>query len=320
MEKRKVLKLLVLALVIILTFTCFTGCGDNKELSAPVKIAALNGPTGIALLNMIDSEKPYEITTYQAPTDAVAKLVSKEVDVALIPSNLVANLYNKTEGQIVALSPVAMGMLHMVENGNSIKELSELKGKTITISGKGGTPEYVLEKVLLSAGLTFDDVKVNWLANHSDVNAELLSKEGTIAVIPEPFYTVAMAKGQGKVNEIFDLEKCWEEATGEELPMGVIVCQKSFVEERKDDVEILLNDIKASVEKIAEDNESAANLAVEKGFFAEYEIALKAIPNCEITFKDSAESKKTLETFFKTLFELDPKSIGGKVPGEDLYY
>ena len=95
----------------------------------------------------MDMEDKYAITTYQAPTDITAKIINGEVDVAAVPSNLAAVLYNKTEGDIVAVSPIALGMLQILGNNADVQEVSDLAGKTIIASGQGGTPEYVLQKV-----------------------------------------------------------------------------------------------------------------------------------------------------------------------------
>ena len=185
------------------------------------------------------------------------------------------------------MTPVAMGMLKLMGNNVDINEVEDLLGKTIVASGQGGTPEYVLQKILEEAGLTiYEDVQVEWLANHSEVNAKLLGREGTVAMIPEPFVSTALSKGKesGKdIQDLFDLGELWEEATGEDLPMGVLIARKSFVEERGDDLEVLLRDLADSVEFVNDSPEEAAELIVEKGFIGDVKIAEAAIPNCGIS-------------------------------------
>ena len=179
-------------------------------MSQTVNIAALNGPTGMAMVDLMDMEDKYAITTYQAPTDITAKIINGEVDVAAVPSNLAAVLYNKTEGDIVAVSPIALGMLQILGNNADVQEVSDLAGKTIIASGQGGTPEYVLQKVLQDNGLTiYEDVNVQWVANHSEVNTQLLSQEGTIAMIPEPLFQQPCT-GQEGVTKLFDLNELWK--------------------------------------------------------------------------------------------------------------
>ena len=233
-------------------------------------------------------------------------------------------LYNKTAGQVVAVSPIALGVLHILGNNADITEVSQLRGKTIVSSGQGGTPEYVLQKVLEAAGLKlYKDVQVEWLANHAEVNTRLLSEDGTVAMIPEPFVSTALAAGKEGVAEVFDLNTLWKDATGQELPMGVLVARKDFVDEREEDLKVLLSDLQSSVDFVNGSPEEAAQLIVDKGFMGKTEIAEAAIPNCHIVLyagDRASEGSEILKTFNQTLFEMNPQAVGGKLPGDDLYY
>ena len=320
-------KILTLGLILAMALTMFTACSSEEvpsTVSHTVNIAALNGPTGMAMVDLMDMEDKYAITTYQAPTDITAKIINGEVDVAAVPSNLAAVLYNKTEGDIVAVSPIALGMLQILGNNADVQEVSDLAGKTIIASGQGGTPEYVLQKVLQDNGLTiYEDVNVQWVANHSEVNTQLLSQEGTIAMIPEPFVSTALAQGQEGVTKLFDLNELWEEATGQQLPMGVLVATRSFAEDRSDDLKVLLNDLQASVDYVNDSPAEAAKAIVEHGFIGDEAIAEAAIPNCHIvlyTGDNAAEGIEMLKTFNQTLYDMDPASVGGALPDENLYY
>ena len=320
-------KILTLGLILAMALTMFTACSSEEvpsTVSQTVNIAALNGPTGMAMVDLMDMEDKYAITTYQAPTDITAKIINGEVDVAAVPSNLAAVLYNKTEGDIVAVSPIALGMLQILGNNADVQEVSDLAGKTIIASGQGDTPEYVLQKVLQDNGLTiYEDVNVQWVANHSEVNTQLLSQEGTIAMIPEPFVSTALAQGQEGVTKLFDLNELWEEATGQQLPMGVLVATRSFAEDRSDDLKVLLSDLQASVDYVNDSPAEAAKAIVEHGFIGDEAIAEAAIPNCHIvlyTGDNAAEGIEMLKTFNQTLYDMDPASVGGALPDENLYY
>ncbi len=135
-------------------------------VSAPVNIAALNGPTGIGLVNLIGVDG-YNVDILQAPTDVVPKLLNGEADVACIPSNLASVIYNKAPGETVCISPMIMGVLHILGNKTDIYELKELKGKTIIAAGQGGTPEYALMKILKSAGINTKKRHKNRVARKS---------------------------------------------------------------------------------------------------------------------------------------------------------
>lgn len=322
-------KIVVLALVMLMAFAMLAGCGGGdsdvpETVSEIVTVAALNGPTGMGMVQLMDMTDKYAVETYPSPTDVTAKLIKGEVDVAALPSNMASVLYNKTEGQVVAVSPIALGVLHILGNNVDVTEVSQLAGKTIVASGQGGTPEYVLQKVVEAAGLKlYEDVQVEWLANHAEVNAKLLSQEGTIAMIPEPFVSTALAAGKDGVAEVFDMNTLWKDATGQELPMGVLVARKAFAEEKADDLKVLLNDLQGSVDFVNGSPAEAAQLIVEKGFIGKAEIAEAAIPNCHIVLyagDKASEGAEILKTFNQTLFEMNPQAVGGKLPADDLYY
>ena len=325
MKRKK--SLLIVSMILIMTLMAFTGCGtqaeEPAELSAPVNIACMNGPTGMGMVDLMGNEN-YNIEVFQAPTDAVPKIISGEIDVACVPSNLAAVLYNKTEGQIVSVSPMVMGVLHILGNGVEAANLSDLKGQTIVSAGQGGTPEYALQEVLQNAGLEMGkDVKVEWLASHADVNAKLLSDEGTIAMVPEPFVSAALAQGAGKVTDLFDMNTLWSEATGQDFPMGVLIARRDFVENRGSDLSILLNDLAVSIEDVNSVSDEVAQKIVDAGFLGNADIAKAAIPNCNLTLytgDELAKGAEIMKTFNETMFALTPQAVGGALPGEDLYY
>ena len=326
LSNRRILAIfLSLALILALGAACGQAKNDvPTTVGEIVDIAALNGPTGMGMVKLMDLTDKYSVTTYQAPTDITAKLISGEVDVAALPSNMAAVLYNKTQGEIVAISPIALGVLYILGNDVELTSISDLEGKTIYASGQGGTPEYVLQKVLETAGLNPEkDVTVKWLANHADVNQKLLSEEGTIAMVPEPFVSTALTAGNGAVTEIFDMNAEWQNATGQELPMGVLVARKDFVTERQADLEVLLADYEDSVTFVNGDADEAAAFIVEKGFIAREEIAKSAIERCKIVLyagKNANKGEDILKTFNETLYEMEPASVGGTLPDDELYY
>lgn len=326
-------KIVSIILIIGMAAFAFAGCGseaaEETGVSQPVNVAVLNGPTGMGAVLLTDMTDRYNVETYEAPTDIAPKLISGEVDVAALPSNMAAVLSNKTGGQVVAVTPVTLGVLYILGNdaksadGQPVRDVKDLAGKTILSSGQGGTPEYALEKVLDNAGLTLgEDVQVQWLSSHADVNQKLLSEPGTIAMVPEPFVSAATARAD-TVKVLFDMNSLWKEATGEEFPMGVLVATRDFAENRGADLEVLLADLKTSVDFVNEDGNEAAQMIVDKGFMGDAAIARAAIPGCSIVCYNGeqlAEGTEMLKVFNRVMFEINPEAVGGSLPGEELYY
>jgi len=317
--------LILIILILLLSPGCSakdaaTGAGQ----SAPIKMAVLNGPTGIGSVKLFNQPEKYDMAVYQSPDEISGKIITGEVDVAAVPSNLAAVIYNKTEGQIVALSPVALGVLYIMQNTEGeaqvISSIGDLRGKTILAGGKGSTAEYILDKLLLSAGLDpASDVTLKWFANHTEVTTEFLTTPGAVAMLPEPFVSIVLSKSDN-VKTVLDLNSEWKAATGDVLTMSVLVAQKSFVEERPGDVEGLLSDYRNSIDFV-NGSPDAPQLISELGFISDVEIAKKAIPGCNLFMPETRdESAFLLKSFYGVLFEADPKSIGGSLPDENFYY
>ena len=318
----KIKKLVSLMSMALMALGLLTGCGQKEvKFDAPIKIATLNGPTGMGMTQMIhDKNENYDITLYQSADEIVGKIISEEIDIACVPSNLAAVLYNKTEGNIYLLGTNTLGVLYIVENGETIHSLEDLRGKKVIASGKGSTPEYVFNELLLGAHIKLDsDIEIEYMANHTDVVTELVTSEGTIALLPQPHVTVAASKNE-KVHIALDLNEVWESQEGTKLPMGVIIAQKDFVDTHKDEVAAFLTDYEDSVKFVNNNSKEAAEMMAKQGILPSAEIALSAIPSCHITFIDGKAAKVDLEQFYTLLQGVNPQAIGGSLPDEAFYY
>lgn len=288
-----------------------------------VKIATLKGPTGMGMVKLMEENKDnYDISLFDSPDQIVSKVVNGEVDGAAVPSNLASVLYNKTKGGVKLVGVNTLGVLYVVENGDTIKSIKDLKGKTVYASGKGATPEYILNHILKENGLNPEkDLKIEYKANHNDLAALVASKKAGIAVLPEPFVTTTKMKNK-ELNIQLDLTKEWEKVTKEDgkLTMGTLIFRKDFIEKRNEDVKSFLENYKKSVEFVNANKEESGKLIEKNGILPKAKIAEMAIPKCNIVFMDAKDSRKSLESFYKILKENNPKSIGGKLPDENFYY
>ncbi len=127
---------------------------------------------------MEENKEDYDISLFDAPDQIVSKVVSGEVDAAAVPSNLASVLYNKTKGQVQLVGVNTLGVLYIVENGDTIKNIKDLNGETIYATGKGATPEFILNYILKKNGLDPDkDVKIEYKAQHNDLATLVASKK-----------------------------------------------------------------------------------------------------------------------------------------------
>jgi len=306
---KKLLAILTLAVMLFAV-----GCA--KAPAEPVNIAALKGPTGMGISYMMDETDKYNVELQDAPDVVVGKFVSGEIDIAAVPLNLAAVLYNKTGGNVVMLNLDTLGVLYIVENGDTIQSISDLAGKTIYASGEGATPQYVLDYLLAQSGLT-DQVTVKYVGEHTALAAMVASGEAQIALLPEPFVSAVMVKSP-TVRVALDLNSAWEEASGTKLVMGVYIASRTFYDEHPDQVKAFLADYAASVEKVNTLTDAAQKIA-DLGIVGSAEIAAQAIPRSYIVSITGEEMKSAASAALNVLFTANPASVGGTLPGDDLY-
>ena len=288
------------------------------------KVEVLKGPTAMGLIKLLDDSRTdsgssYDVSVLAAPDEIKSHLIQGSVDIACIPANLAATLYNKTEGALEVLAVNTLGVIYIVENGTEqIKSVADLKGKTIYASGQGSTPEYALNYLLSQNGVS-DDVTVEWKAEHAECLTAIAGQEGGIAMLPQPFVTTAQIKND-KIKVSLDLTAEWDKLNnGSTMITGVVVARKEFADKNKSVIDDFLKKYESSVNFVHSDNDGAAALIGKYDIIPE-NVAKKALPACNIVFIPGAEMKEKLSGYLKVLFDSDPKSVGGKLPADDFYY
>ena len=342
-------KIISLITAFMLTAALLAGCGstgngtadqtDKQENSGTqtqaepvdVNVMALKGPTAMGMVKLMDDADSGNVDTENysfeiaASADEVTpKLIQGETDIAAVPANLASVLYNKTEGQIQVLAVNTLGVLYIVENGDSIHSVSDLAGRTIYASGKGSTPEYALNFILEKNGLTpGTDVTIEWKSEHSECVSALAQDPEGIAMLPQPFVTTAQAKNPN-LKVALDLTEEWDkvmenEETKSSLLTGVVVVRKEFAEENPEAVEDFMDRYADSVKYVNDNGDEAAKLVGNYDIVTE-DVAVKAIPEWNIVCITGEDMKEQLSGYLAVLKDANPESIGGELPGDDFYY
>lgn len=333
---KKFLCLLLAALLVVGTFAACSGnAGDDTtalptESTAPavkknVNIAVLKGPTGMGaakLMEMNESNEAlnnYNFTVATAPDQITGKLVSKELDIASIPTNAASALYNKTKGNVTLIAINTLGVLYILEKGDSVSSVADLKGKTILASGKSSTAEYVLNFILEKNGLKVGtDVTVEYAAEHAEAASQAISGKYDIVMLPEPFVTSTLLQSSDfKVK--LNLTEEWKKVANAELTMGCVAVRTDFLKENPEAVENFLKDYKTSVDFVNSDVEGAAAL-IEKYDIAKAAVAKKALPNCNIVLITGEDMKKDASQFLSIIYDFDASAVGGALPEDSFYY
>ena len=293
-----------------------------------IRVASLKGPTSLGLLFLMDkankgeTANTYEFRMATGADEILPLMVKGDLDIALIPANVASILYHKTQGGVEVIDINTLGVLYMVSGEDGLADFTDLKGKTIYLTGKGTTPDYVLQYLLNANGMSVDDVTLEYKSEATEVASVLAEDPTAIGLLPQPFVTAACMQNNA-LKVIFDLNEEWNKvqgASGSSMVTGVTVVRKEFLEENEEAVKAFMEEHKASAEAINADPATGAALAVEAQIVAKEPIAQKAIPNCNITYIDKAEMKQALSGYLDVLFHQDSQSIGGGLPESDFYY
>ncbi len=353
-------KKVALLLTAVMLMTAFAGCGkkdDNKteptkapemtqevtggeenQTTEPVtptttpkenvdlNIGAMKGPTALGMLKMMEDAETgttannYKFTIAGAADEITASIIKGEIPIAAVPCNLASVLYNKSKGGVTMLGINTLGVLYIVETGENIKSVQDLKGKTIYSTGKGTTPEYTLNWLLQSAGIDPEkDVTIEYKSEATEVAAILSQTENAVAMLPQPYVTTVLNNNE-KARIALDVTKEWEALNeGSTVVTGVVVANTKYLTENPDVVNAFLEEYVASAAYTVENVDAAAALS-EKFDIFKAAIAKKAIPYCNIVLIEGDEMKTKAKAYLEVLFEQNPASVGGALPEDDFFY
>lgn len=295
----------------------------TDEEKKSINYAVMTGPTGVGSVNLIENSKNgesnFEIheTIVGAADEIVASLVSGNLDMAVVPANLASVLYNKTEGKIQTLATNNLGVLYIVEIGEEIQTLEDLKGKTILSTGKGATPETLLNYIMAENNLVQgEDWNFDFKSEATEVVQNLMATNATIALLPEPMVTTVLGQNENARIAI-SLEDEWNKLNKTPQITSVLVGRKEFIENI--DVDEFLDEYEDSIEDAVENIEKTSEL-LGKYNIIKTEVALKSIPNMNLYYMDEEELRDSMSEYLTILFNANPQSVGGKIPGEDFFY
>lgn len=338
-------RMISLAMALILCLALFAGCGQSGSEGSPnpsispeqasdtpstrtkVNFAVLSGPTGIGAAKLLEDAEAgrttndYDVTIAAAPDELTGKIINGDLDIAAMSTNLALTLFNKTDGEVQMLAINTLGVLYILENGDTIQSMADLEGKTIYAFGQGANPEYALNYLLEQNGLKAgEDVTVEFKSNEEIITA-MASGDAEVAMLPVPAATTVLMKNEN-VRTALDLTQEWNEATdgNSQLTMGCIVVRREFAEENKAAVDAFLEEYSASVTYVKENVEDASKLVEQFNLTGDAQIAAAAIPQCNLTCITGEEMQSTIGGYYEVLYAAEPSSIGGNLPDDSFYY
>lgn len=321
---KKIISLLLALLLVV----SVCGCAAQPKAKTDMNVFVLTGPTGIGAVNLMDAAEKgeglenYKISAVAAPTEIVSKISNKEADIAAVPTNLAATLYNKTNGGVKVLAVNTLGVLYVLTNkGTEVTSIADLKGKKIYATGQGSNPEYIINYILEKNGINKDtDVTIEYKAEGTELVAVWGTDPNAVIISPQPVATTIKMKYEGSKLAL-SLTDEWAKIDSESaLMQGCVIVRNEFLEQNPKAVENFLTDYKASIEKAKSDADTTSALCEKYGIVPKAAVAKAAMSYVGLCYIDGNEMKTKLSGFLNVMYNADKKSVGGKLPGEDFWY
>ncbi|MBR0385019.1 MAG: ABC transporter substrate-binding protein, partial [Erysipelotrichaceae bacterium] len=261
----------------------------------------------------------YNVSIAAEATDMLSQLASGSLDIAAVPTNAADSLYNKTSGGVKIIALNTASVLYILEKGETIKTVADLKGKTIYAVGQGSNPEYVLSYILSQNGLAVGtDVTVEFMES-AELTARAASGDIDVCMLPVPAATTVLVKNQ-EYRAALGLGLEWDKLNnGSVLTMGCIVVRTEYYNEHKDAVDKFLKEYEESIIYVRDNPAEAGTLCEKFEIVPSAVIATKAIPDSNLIFVSGKEIRPAIEGYYQVLFDANPKSIGGAMPQDDFY-
>ncbi len=317
---------------------CAGGAGASPESAAApqagaealsFRIAGLKGATTMGMVKlMADAEagktaQDYRVEMFGTADEIVPKLVGGELDMAALPANLASVLYSSTGGGVAVAAVNTLGLLYVVETGDSIRSVEDLRGRTLYSTGKGTTPEFALNYVLRQNGLNpAEDLSIEFKSESTEIAAIFQGTENAIAVLPQPYVTAVQMQND-KLRVALSLSDEWDKVGGGSgLVTGVLLVRRDFLANEANArafYEDFLPAYRDSIEWVNANTAEAAGLVARYGIVEKAAVAEKALPACNIVYLDGEEMKARLSGYLEVLYAQLPESVGGALPGDDFY-
>lgn len=325
---KKFLALLLAAVMVLAPVSCNNNKGGEDDVT--VRVLALKGPTGMGMVQLMENSEngtaknKYEINLAAAPEEVSAAVIAGTVDIAAVPVNLASVLFNKPDVDISFAAINTLGVLYILENGNTVNSLADIKGKKIYATGQGATPQYILEHLLKENGIDpATDVEIEYIAEHAELATKLAANDAAIGLLPEPQVTSALMtakkNGNNDLRIALNVTEEWQKLGDGELVQGCIIVSDKFKKEHPEAFAKFMEEYKASVAYVVGNPKDASLLIEKHGIVPKAALAEKAIPNCNICCIDGENGIAYMKNILNVLYTANPKSVGGKLPTDEFY-
>ena len=324
---KKIISLTLVVIMLLGAITLFSACGKNgggQEESDPIKISVLNGTTGFGIAQLMskneqnETSNKYEITVETNASLVTSALIAGTIDMAALPTNAAANVYNVTNGGVQIIAINTLGVLYLLEKGQNVTNLEDLNGKTVYVPAQN--PAFIAKYIFNSPELENVTLDSTTYSTPEALKNAVIAGVVDYAILPQPIVT-AVTSANKEYRVAFNLTQEWNKIEGSgQLVQGCVVARTDFINNNKDAVDAFLTEYEESINYLSTNVDDAAKLIVKYGIFANENVAKKAIPECNVVFMKGDEMKSAMSAFVTVMYSVAPQSIGNSIPNDDFYY
>lgn len=292
--------------------------------SAGINVMVLPGTTGLSLVKLLEDQPGLggvaaDYSVIKTPELMTARIIAGEADIAALPTNTAAILYNK--GVAVQLAAVTnWGVNYVIGRDASVRTWADLKGKDLALTGRGATPEILFRHFAAANGVNPDaDVRVQYCQTAAELTQLALAGRADLAVLPEPWVTEALRKDPS-LKVLLDFQAEWRrlEKRDESYPQSCLVIRADLAKTGNRAVQEFLR-LAAEASDWVNAHPSEAGRLAEKYVQISAEAARDAIPRCNLRFVEASRAQAEIDYYLRRLFAFDPQSVGGRLPDARFY-
>lgn len=287
-----------------------------------IKVVTPDGLPALSLVNMMDTKKIDNIQLnykVEKMSDAlIVDMLKREGDIAIVPSNFSAQLYNKKLGYKI-LGTIGWGSFYVVSRDN-INSLEELKGKEVYTFGKGLTPDLIFQSILEKKGINKNSIKINYLSSGNEVASLYLGKKVDTIVIPEPMLSKVLSKSPTSTI-VANLNDEWKNITNSDLgyPQSTLVIKEEIYETNPKFVKEFMNKLTESISKLYKNSGETVENVKRNSLSIDTSVLNKVLTRANIFYTPIIDCKEEYNNYFKILELTNKKVIGGKLPDEEIF-
>ena len=321
-------------IIVLLAGIFFLSCA--REKSDRIVVSAPFGPLVYPLVYMVENQEYFsfdgqiELKIWKNPDQLRAMVAGGQADFFAVPTNVAAVFHNKGAG-VTLINVSVWSVLWIVSNDSTKKTLSDFKGEKIVMPFRGDMPHIVFSNLAKERGLDPEnDFTLFFVNTPQDAVQQLMTGRAGHAVLCEPDISILLYKSHslndsdGMPPRFFrsvDLQKEWGKVyhTGEELPIGgTAITTRTAL--RPELIAVFQKEYARAIEWCINHPEETAELVARRFEGVQPEPIAEAMKHVSQKFVTAGDARPALETFFSVLYEGNPASIGGAMPGDGFYW